>query len=144
MAITTRKSALNMVPRPMIFTKTLEPRTDKRIPKNYFNGVLCLIDKVKRLAMLPRPLRPVVAWELQKALLRLKAKFTERAEVERFCLELARRRCPEAGLTSNELVCESECGICKEALQAGSKALFSAKVEKHICLSCLLDPEYVF
>jgi hypothetical protein len=103
-----------------------------------------VIDRVKQLKMLPRPLSSAAGRELWQLVLRLKTELIHRPEVEKFSLELARRRFPQAELVVTEAPGQGQCVICRQGIRGGSRAVYAMRVRKSICLGCPLELEDIY
>ena len=128
----TSRSAPDLIP-------GLSPVGQRRISK-----VQNLIDRVKQLKALPRPLSTLAAGELSRLISLLQREFIDRPEVVIFSLELGRRRFPTAQFFLLELGAPDQCALCDEELTPGMKVLFARSIGEAVCLACPLDFEGVY
>lgn len=89
--------------------------------------------------MLPRPLSMSAASELLQLIARLKNEFAGRLEVEKFCLELGRRRFPTANFHVVTADGGSRCALCDRELIKNEKVLYTERIKESICIGCPLD-----
>lgn len=122
----------------------LQLSPNSALPKAAFrNGSALLvqetIDRFKQLKMLPRPLSMSANSELLQLISRLKNEFAGRLEVEKFCLELGRRRFPVANFSVVTAEKKSRCALCDRELIPNERVLYTERIKESICFGCPLD-----
>jgi hypothetical protein len=115
-----------------------------QLPLKNRGDALQVIDRVKQLKMLPRPLSSAASRELWQLVLRLKTELVHKTEVERFSLELAQRRFPQEQLMVNVTACQSQCVICRQNIRVGVRVVSAIRIKKSLCLTCPIELEDLY